>query len=162
MIRRATAEDLPEILRVYAAARAYMKANGNPNQWGDSHPAQPLLEEDIRLGRLYVDDTDGVHGVFALVFGEDPTYAVIEGGRWLNDAPYATIHRIAADGEKPGVFGRSIAFCRAQCGNLRIDTHHDNRTMQHLVEKAGFARCGIIYVEDGSPRIAYQYTAQEG
>ena len=28
MIRRATAEDLPEILRVYAAARAYMKANG--------------------------------------------------------------------------------------------------------------------------------------
>ena len=161
MIRRATAEDLPEILRVYAAARAYMKANGNPNQWGDSHPAQALLEEDIRLGRLYVDDEQGVHGVFALVFGADPTYAVIEEGSWLNDAPYATIHRIAADGERPGAFGRSIAFCRSRCGNLRIDTHHDNRTMQHLVEKYGFTRCGIIHVEDGSPRIAYQYTAPQ-
>lgn len=161
MIRLATAEDLPEILRVYAAARAYMKANGNPSQWGDSHPARALLEEDIRQQRLYVDDTDGVHGAFALVFGEDPTYAVIEGGSWLNDAPYATVHRIASDGEKPGVFGRSIAFCRRQCGNLRIDTHHDNRTMQHLVEKYGFVRCGIIYVEDGSPRIAYQYAAPQ-
>ena len=28
--------------------------------------------------------------------------------------------------------------------------------MQHLIEKNGFQRCGIIYVEDGSPRIAYE------
>ena len=91
MIRKATTEDLPEILRIYAAARAYMKATGNPNQWGDHHPAQALLEEDIRLGRLYVEEDGGLHGVFALLFGEDATYAVIEDGAWCNDLPYATI-----------------------------------------------------------------------
>ena len=31
-----------------------------------------------------------------------------------------------------------------------------NHTMQRLIEGAGFRRCGVIYVEDGSPRIAYQ------
>lgn len=28
--------------------------------------------------------------------------------------------------------------------------------MQHKIEKNGFTRCGIIYITDGSPRIAYQ------
>ena len=28
--------------------------------------------------------------------------------------------------------------------------------MQHLLEKNGFVRCGIIYVANGTPRIAYQ------
>ena len=28
--------------------------------------------------------------------------------------------------------------------------------MQHLIERSGFTRCGIVYMEDGSPRIAYQ------
>lgn len=41
--------------------------------------------------------------------------------------------------------------------NLRIDTHEENKVMRHLIEKSGFAECGIIRVEDGSPRIAYQY-----
>ena len=31
--------------------------------------------------------------------------------------------------------------------------------MQHVLEKNGFVPCGIIYVEDGSPRIAYQTKA---
>ena len=34
--------------------------------------------------------------------------------------------------------------------------HADNKIMQHLLEKNGFARCGIIHVEDGTSRVAYQ------
>jgi len=37
-----------------------------------------------------------------------------------------------------------------------MDTHADNKPMQHLAEKHGFTRCGIIYTGDGSPRIAYE------
>lgn len=44
--------------------------------------------------------------------------------------------------------------------NIRIDTHADNKTMQHLIEADGFTRCGIIYIADGTPRIAYQWTAE--
>ena len=42
------------------------------------------------------------------------------------------------------------------CESLRADTHADNKVMQHLLESEGFTRCGIIHVEDGTPRIAYQ------
>ena len=44
--------------------------------------------------------------------------------------------------------------------SIRSDTHADNKTMQHLIEADGFTRCGIIYIADGTPRIAYQWTAE--
>ena len=39
-------------------------------------------------------DETGIHGVFALFDGAEPTYAHIEEGEWLNDEPYVTIHRL--------------------------------------------------------------------
>ena len=63
-------EDLEEILRVYGTARRYMRAHGNPTQWGDDYPSRALLEEDIRRRQLYVDEEGGaVHGVFAFILG---------------------------------------------------------------------------------------------
>ena len=157
MIRLAQREDLSAILAVYEAARRYMRENGNPTQWGESYPERAMLEEDIRRRQLYVDEQEGaIHGVFAFILGEDPTYAYIEDGTWLNDAPYGTIHRVAGDGTVRGTFDRCLAFCKGRSQELRIDTHRDNLTMQHLIERSGFARCGIVYMEDGSPRIAYQ------
>lgn len=49
-----------------------------------------------------------------------------------------------------------ITWCLEHCESLRADTHEDNKIMQHLLEKNGFARCGIILADDGKPRIAYQ------
>ena len=43
--------------------------------------------------------------------------------------------------------------------NIRVDTHADNKTMQRLIEKNGFTKCGTIYVKNGTARIAYQRTA---
>ena len=40
--------------------------------------------------------------------------------------------------------------------NIRIDTHHDNKIMQRLLEQNGFVYCGIIFLADASPRLAYQ------
>ena len=48
---------------------------------------------------------------------------------------------------------------RGKQKSLRADTHADNKIMQHLLEKNGFTRCGIIHVADGTPRIAYQKLA---
>jgi RimJ/RimL family protein N-acetyltransferase len=39
---------------------------------------------------------------------------------------------------------------------VRIDTHADNKVMQHVLEKRGFRRTGIIYLENGDPRIAFE------
>ena len=162
MIRLAETKDLDAIVKVYAAARAYMAASGNPHQWGDSgYPHRDLLEEDIEKRRLYVIEENGaVHAVFAFMFGDDPTYAYIEDGQWPNSKPYGTIHRIASDGQIKGMFTKAFDYCRSRIDEIRIDTHHDNKTMQHVVTKHGFVRCGIIYLENGDPRIAYQYSKE--
>lgn len=180
-IRAAHMEDLDDIMAVYRCAKAYMDANGNPNQWTCGYPARDLIEGDIKKGHCYVciarpaagseakatarstagseaapAPAETICGVFAFILGTDQTYLYIEDGKWLNDAPYGTIHRIASDGSVKGVFSCCIDFCKSQSQEIRIDTHEDNKTMQHLIEKNGFSRCGIIYTRDHSPRIAYQ------
>lgn len=158
IIRRSAPADLPEMLQMYAGARERMAANGNPHQWGDEgYPKEELLRADMAVGHGYVMEQDGhLVGAFAFIIGDDPTYAYIEDGQWLNDAPYGTIHRICSDGVTRGVVSEAVRWCRGVIRNLRIDTHFDNHLMQHVIEKNGFKRCGVIYVEDGSPRIAYQ------
>ncbi len=161
MFRGAVRSDLDRILKIYAHARQAMADSGNPTQWGDSYPPQEMLEEDIDSNRLFVYVVNGeLEAVFAFILGADPTYKVIENGAWLNDTlPYGTIHRLASAGKRKGVASAVIEWCLEHCESLRADTHADNKIMQHLLEKNGFTRCGIIHVADGSPRIAYQRMA---
>ena len=149
--------DLPRILKIYDIAKAYMCANGNPNQWNGAYPDPETLRTDIEKQRLYVYKKDGhIHGVFMLLLEEEPTYAYIEDGSWREETPYGTIHRLAGDGEVRGLFTKCVAFCESKVKYLRADTHFDNHTMQHLLERNGFERRGIIYLKNGDPRIAYQ------
>ena len=160
-IRNATIGDLSKIRKIYNAAKAYMDSSGNPNQWPVGYPPEEYLRQDIELARLYVcEDEERLCGAFMLSTEGDPTYHYIDGA-WINDEPYGVLHRIASDGTQKGIFGRVLEFCKEKMSeqniwNLRIDTHADNKTMQHLVKKHGFEQCGIIYLENGSPRIAYQ------
>lgn len=155
-VRPATPADLPALAAIYRAARAFMAAHGNPTQWGTTDPRPELLRRDIANGHLFVlCDGDTPHAAFALVPGEDPTYAAIDGA-WVSDAPYATIHRLGSDGTCHGVFATAIAWAAARQPHLRIDTHADNHLMQKLIARAGFRCCGIIRVADGSPRLAYE------
>lgn len=154
-IRRAVPADIRDILGIYAIARKFMEENGNPTQWGSGYPRRELLENDIRHEALYVvTENDVVRGVFCFGIGDDPTYEHIENGSWRGDTPYGVIHRIAGDGSG-GIFCACLDFCRKQISHLRIDTHRDNHPMQHVLQKHGFSPRGIIYVADGSPRIAY-------
>ena len=158
MFRGAVRADMARILDIYARAREFMAKNGNSTQWGDNYPSPELLEEDIDTNRLFVYMVNGqMQAVFAFILGEDPTYKVIEDGQWLNDTlPYGTLHRLASAGRHPGVAAAVITWCLEHCESLRADTHADNKIMQHLLEENGFTKCGIIHVEDGTPRIAYQ------
>lgn len=161
MIRQAKTEDMEEILEIVKIAKQYMKESGNPTQWSGDYPGRVDFQEDIEKRQLYVCyNEEGVYGIFAFVIGEEPNYARIEGGKWLNERPYGTIHRIAGNGKVKGIFREAMNYAKEQIGDLRIDTHEDNRTMQYLIKKNGFQRCGMIYVEDGTPRIAYQYTTE--
>ena len=156
-IRRAGPGDAGRIMEIYRTAQDAMIRNGNPTQWGHFYPTRELVDSDIASGISYVLETDRVHAVFVLISGEEPTYGYIENGAWRNDGPYLTVHRVASDGTLRGVVSDVLDFCKTLSGNIRIDTHHNNHIMQHQIEKNGFVSCGTIYVEDGSPRIAYQW-----
>lgn len=73
----------------------------------------------------------------------------------MNEEPYLTIHRLAGDGQVHGLFQCVLNYCKNISQNIRVDTHADNQTMQKLIEKSGFIKCGIIHVKNGTPRIAY-------
>jgi len=156
-IRNAEQSDMEAIMAIYEEGRSFMRATGNANQWVNGYPSRALIEGDIANGNCYVVESDdgAAHGVFAFIIGADPTYTIIEDGAWLNDEPYGTIHRIASDGVLRGVLAEAVAFALERTRNLRIDTHEDNGPMQGALAKAGFTRCGIIYCEDGTPRIAF-------
>ena len=154
-IRTEKSADLPRIEEIYAYARKFMAETGNPHQWGTTTPQTSQLVDDIAKGNLYVLIDDGIiHGVFYFWIGADPTYGIIEDGCWRSDSPYGTIHRIAGDGSG-GVLAAAVAFGKTKINHIRIDTHHDNQIMQRAIAKQGFRRAGIIHLENGSPRIAY-------
>lgn len=157
-VRPATEAELDAIMGIYRIAQNFMIETGNPNQWKHEHPARELIQEDIRQGICHVIyDENGIHGVFALCRGIDPTYLQIEDGAWLNDEPYVTIHRIAGDQKVRGIFTAAMDYCKTIEGNIRIDTHEDNKVMQNVLKKHGLSRCGIIYLLNGQPRIVYQW-----
>ncbi len=158
MIRHANIQDLPDIFHVYGTARKFMADNGNESQWGNTYPGNELIEEDIEKKQLYVyEHDDKIHGVFAFMTGEDPTYSYIEDGSWISGASYGAIHRVASDGTRNGVLTKCLDYCKKQCSHLRIDTHENNGIMKHLIQKNGFIKCGTIYAENGSPRVAFEY-----
>lgn len=156
-IRKTKPEELDVLLKMYEHARSFMASHGNPSQWGNSYPSPQLISDDIAEGNSYVClEHDKIIATFYYKEGPDATYMRIYEGNWLNEAPYGVVHRITSDGSLKGAASFCLDWALKQCGNLRIDTHRDNIVMQHLLDKNEFKYCGIVYVEDGSERIAYQ------
>ena len=155
-IRHTVYEDLDRIAEIFDSARKRMKEAGNPDQWRDDRPSMDKIEKDIEDNNSYVVvENDKVVATFAFVPGIEETYLEIDGA-WLDDEPYGTIHRIASDGSIKGIFDLVMDFTEGFGIDIRIDTHKDNMAMRHLIEKHGFVYCGIIIVDDLTPRLAFQ------
>ena len=157
-IRKTCEADIPAVMAIFDAARAFMRAHGNMTQWPEGSPSEAQVREDIECGCGYVCVENGcVVATFAFIEGPDPTYAVIEDGAWHFDDPYSVIHRVASNGVVHGVAGACFGYCKQRAEYLRIDTHEDNIPMQGAITKNGFTRCGIIHIADGSPRVAFDW-----
>lgn len=157
MIRKATENDIQAVLAIFDKAKDIMRSDGNSTQWGDGYPDAGIVRTDIIMGGAHIIEQDGKPvAYFALLPSPEPTYSSID-GKWLDDSsPYHVIHRIASSPESHGVFREIIEYALSVSGNLRIDTHRDNRIMRHVIERAGFSYCGVINLPDGSERLAYQ------
>lgn len=156
MIRLANVDDYNSLIDIFDLAKQYMRENGNPNQWLASYPGPNFIQE-ILDNKIYILEEDKVYATFYLHIGEDPTYHQIDGG-WIRDKrPYTSLHRVASDGSRAGILNEIVLFAKKFGHDIRIDTHRDNKLMQENILRNGFKYCGIIYLENGDERLAYQY-----
>jgi len=158
IIREARLEDMAEIMKVMEAAKEVMRQSGNMHQWEDGYPSEAVIKTDMEKdGGFVVEDDGKVVGYFAFLPSPEPTYFTIDGGEWLDDIqPYHVIHRMASYPDAHGIFSSIMDFSFSRDRNIRIDTHSDNKIMQHNILKHGFIYCGIIYLASGDERLAYQ------
>ena len=158
-IRQTRPEEISKLMPIFEQAKRIMRKSGNMKQWTGGYPNEELVRRDIENGHSYVclDDAQEIIGTFSFIPGKDPTYTRIYEGAWIDDVqPYATIHRLASTEASHGVAAACLDWCYRQIPNLRADTHRDNSILQHILTKHGFTYCGIIYVSNGTPRLAYQ------
>lgn len=156
---QAELKDMQIIMHIIDCAKQIMRSSGNLTQWSNGYPNQEVIASDIaaHCGFLCIDDNDTAVAYFAAIPSPDPTYNKIYEGQWIDDnKPYIVVHRIASSARRHGVFDTIIDFCASKIDNLRIDTHRDNHIMQHCLSKRGFSYCGIIHLQNGDERLAYQ------
>lgn len=156
-VRKTLPQDIEAIGEIYRQAKQFMRDNGNSTQWTEDYPSEKTALSDMQNGIGYVCEVCGeVVCVFAFAVDREPTYDKIYDGEWVSDEKYAYIHRIAVKKHGRGI----VDFCFNECfkmhPNLKIDTHRDNIPMQKVLVRSGFQRCGVIYLEDGEERIAFQ------
>lgn len=151
--RLAKSEDIDRIWELRMLATEQLK-NKEVDQWQFEDPTIASFQHEIDKKRLYVLEQDQkVIGMFALIIGIEPTYAVID-GLWHHDLPYATIHKLALD---PNHQHHGMAFEMLKAAErialkngiryMRIDTHRDNLQAQSLFLRVGYVYCGDIEVD---------------
>lgn len=165
-IRKTVFTDADAILALFAEARETIAALGI-DQWQDGYPDRAVVEADIREGRSYIAAQDGeIAGTLTLIDVGEPTYDQIEEGRWLtgdDNRTYLAVHRMAVAVKARGTgvsrilmdFAVQTARMRGLV-SVRIDTHEGNIVMRRMLEKNGFLPCGIIHLENGDRRVAYE------
>ena len=165
--RKATADDMDALLALGAEGSAYLRANG-VDQWQDNFPNEAVFTRDIGKGNCWLF-THGQTpaGVIVVYLEPDPDYPAIE-GRWLTEGtPYGVIHRAAISAAFRGHGLVDEMFSLAEdiilgsgCVSARVDTHEDNGPMRHVLERRGYAPCGVVYLHHGSEeckrRIGYE------
>ena len=159
-IRKTTFDDLDMVMKIYAEGREIMIKGNNFHQWPEGYPFRDIIEEDIAAGFSYVCvDSGEILAVFHLSPGPEISYEKIDGA-WLDDEPYGVVHRIARlkSDKAKGVGAFCLEWCYDLMRNIRIDTHVDNVPMRKLLGKQGYKYCGIVRIETGAERLAYQKT----
>jgi len=157
-ILKAQIEDIPAIIEITKDCRSFLKSNGIP-QWQGIYPNEETYLEDIKQNRLYVlKDEDRPIAMFALVY-PDHNYDYIEDGKWLNDAPYIAIHRmgIFSSYRSRGYAKFIFDYVKSKYSHIRVDTHKLNERMNKSLKNSGFIYTGVVYMEDKTPRNAYEW-----
>ncbi|MDM0449833.1 GNAT family N-acetyltransferase [Clostridium perfringens] len=161
--RQAKISDLDQIVEIIELSKKYLKET-KVDQWQNGYPAKEDLRRDIESGNSYVlTNKDEIVATTLISLEGESTYNSIFNGEWITNEEYIVMHRVAVH-EKykgKGIFKELIKEAESLALNkgissIKIDTHRDNISMQRAVVKNDFKKCGIIYLEEGSERIAFE------
>ena len=158
-------KNLDQIMKIIEEAQEFL-AIQNIDQWQDGYPNKEVVLRDIKNNDSYVITTKDSILIGTAMFSikKEPTYKTIE-GQWVtkSDTKYGVIHRMAISNNfrKKGVAKFIFEQCEQQLvqnniKSMRIDTHEDNLAMQGLLKKLMYVYCGVIYLENGDKRLAYE------
>ena len=164
-ISLANTSHLPSMLQIVSDAQNYLASLGI-DQWQNGYPNEEILLNDITNNESYcVSDEKGrIMGITMFTHRPEPTYHSID-GNWLtsDDAVYGVIHRLAVSNHfrSHGVAKFIFEQCEEQLKannipSMRIDTHEENKGMQKLISQLGYKYCGIIVLESGDKRLAFE------
>ena len=159
-MRAGTLDDVDEVLALFDGARSFMRTQGNTTQWVNSYPSRENVLNDIAHDALRVCEdakTGEMVAAFCMQTWPEHTYADIFEGSWPDQMPYGTVHRLACKYQGKGIGKICLRWAQEQFGVLRADTHADNTPMQRALIGAGFTYCGIVYMDDGTPRLAFHW-----
>lgn len=161
--RKTTTSDIKSVMEIITQAQKYFKENGI-DQWQNNYPTADTISDDITNNQSYVlikDDT--IVATVVIAFINEKYYEKIYEGSWKTDGPYAVIHRIAVSDSYKGTGISSILLKEAEqlcmekgIQSIRVDTHEDNKSMQRLLQKNNYIYCGVVYLEHGPKRIAFE------
>lgn len=163
MFRKARENDLIGIMNVIKEAIEYLKEQG-VDQWQDGYPNENNILADIKISESYVFELSGeIVATGYLSFEEEETYKIIDKGQWLSDEPYGVLHRTAVSKKARNTSIAKKFFEEFEqlvkdknIKSIKIDTHGENIPMQKFLKKLGYIYCGIIYLEDGRERVAFE------
>ena len=163
MFRKAKLDDVNQIMKVIVQAKEYLKSQGI-DQWQDGYPSKEVIENDIKNNVSYVVEDDGrVIATAMISFDGEKDYDQIYEGKWISNSDFVVVHRIAVDDDFKGrgIARKIIDEAEKMCitrgvKSIKIDTHRDNLSMQKFLKKNGFEYCGIIFLEDGIERFAFE------
>lgn len=161
-IRKSEVKDIDCIMNLVHQAQDYFRQTGI-DQWQDGYPQRENIRADIMKQCSYVLDNQQIIGTMYFAIEDDPAYHIIQ-GQWLTqDQPYAVIHRIVVDQNVKGqglakrLLDYAVEICQSQnIQSIRIDTHHDNLSMQRFLTKNDFHACGEITLASGALRIGFE------
>ena len=170
-IRATTPKDIDAVMTIIEEARTTIAALGI-NQWQNGTPNRAMITEDMALGqgRVVTADDGTILATFSVIYTGEPTYDTVYEGAWVTpdldgdgSIAYIAIHRVAISvahrgkGIATAIVEYAESFARILGKtSLRIDTHEGNTVMRRMLEKNGFLPRGIIHLQNGDPRVAYE------
>ncbi|WP_455256867.1 GNAT family N-acetyltransferase [Peptoniphilus asaccharolyticus] len=157
--RKAKIDEIKIINEMYRAGSKTLNERGVDQWQGVNLPVASL--ENIE--KIYVLEDEEEIVSTALHMDHDPDYDKIYEGEWLSDGSYYAIHRVTTQISKSGKGYTNKMFDEIEKlakengkDSVRVDTHKENMAMQKTLAKSGYTNCGIVYLYNGVPRLAYE------